>query len=61
MLSFIGFWVLGLPLGWWLAFRGGFGPAGLWWGLTLGLTTVAVLLLGRVTVRLRQPLGELQV
>ncbi len=61
MLSFIGFWVLGLPLGWWLAFRGGYGPAGLWWGLTLGLTTVAVLLLARVTVRLKQPLEQLQV
>ena len=40
-LTFIGFWVLGLPIGWWLAFRQGWGPAGLWWGLTLGLTVVA--------------------
>ena len=60
-LTFIGFWVLGLPIGWWLAFRAGFGPSGLWWGLTLGLTVVAFLLVARVKVRLAQSLEKLQI
>ena len=38
----VGFWVLGLPLGCWLAFGRGQGPAGLWWGLVLGLFVVAI-------------------
>ena len=39
--NFVGFWVLGLPLGCWLAFGRGWGPAGFWWGLVLGLFVVA--------------------
>jgi MATE family multidrug resistance protein len=52
-----GFWLVGLPLGGWLAFRRGGGPAGLWWGVVAGLAAVAVLLVLRVRTRLR---GELQ-
>ena len=37
-----GFGVVGLPLGIWLAFRGGFGPIGLWVGLLAGLTLTGV-------------------
>jgi MATE family multidrug resistance protein len=37
-------WVVGMPVGAWLAFRADLGPAGLWWGLTLGLACVAVVL-----------------
>jgi MATE family multidrug resistance protein len=40
----VGFWGLALPLAWWLTFRGGLGLAGLWWGLALGLASVAALL-----------------
>jgi MATE family multidrug resistance protein len=39
--NFVGFWVLGLPLGCWLGFGLGGGAAGLWWGLVLGLFVVA--------------------
>ncbi len=39
--NLIGYWCLGLPLGGWLALRGGYGLAGLWWGLALGLAVVA--------------------
>ncbi|HSM52084.1 MAG TPA: MATE family efflux transporter [Thermoanaerobaculia bacterium] len=42
--NLFGFYAAALPLGWWLAFRAGFGLAGLWWGLALGLATVALAL-----------------
>jgi MATE family multidrug resistance protein len=40
----IGHWVLGLPVGWVLCFRYGWGVAGLWVGLSIGLTFVAIAL-----------------
>lgn len=40
----IGYWVLGLPLGYWFGIRQG-SLAGLWWGLALGLAVVAFLLI----------------
>jgi MATE family multidrug resistance protein len=51
--ALVGYWVIGLPVGWFLTFRSGMGPAGLWWGITVGLTVVAVLLVGRIVVRFR--------
>lgn len=53
LVALVGYWVLGLPLGAWLTFGAGWGPRGLWWGLTLGLMSVALLLLGRVWWRFR--------
>lgn len=49
--NFVGFWVLGLPIGCALGFAGGMGPAGLWWGLVLGLTAVALALVWMVRRR----------
>lgn len=40
----IGYYVLALPVGAWLTFSVGLGLAGLWWGLCLGLATVAAAL-----------------
>jgi MATE family multidrug resistance protein len=37
----IGFYLLGLPLAWWLTFRRDQGLPGLWWGLALGLFAIA--------------------
>ena len=51
--ALVGYWLLGLPLGAFLTFRGGMGPQGLWWGLTFGLLSAAVLLLLRVVRRFR--------
>lgn len=48
LFGFVGYWLLGLPLGWYFAFPGGRGPQGLWWGLTIGLAAVALLLLARI-------------
>jgi len=52
-IALLGYWVIGLPVGWALAFRAGLGPAGLWWGITVGLTVVAVLLTLRIALRFR--------
>jgi MATE family multidrug resistance protein len=46
--NLLGYWVLGLPLGGWLAFRGGMGTVGVWTGLATGLCTVALMLVARV-------------
>jgi MATE family multidrug resistance protein len=48
LLAGFAYWGAGFGGGWLLAFPLGFGPAGLWWGLALGLAVVAILL----TVRL---------
>jgi MATE family multidrug resistance protein len=48
LISFIAYWVVALPLGYWLAFPMGYGPSGLWAGLCLGLTLSAVALTWRV-------------
>jgi MATE family multidrug resistance protein len=42
--NLIGYWVIGLPLGGWLALRAGFGLDGIWWGLAIGLALVSALL-----------------
>jgi multidrug resistance protein, MATE family len=43
--NFFGYWVFGLPAGYWLCFRRGWGLLGLWWGLSAGLIGIAVFLL----------------
>ena len=40
-----GYWLFGLPIGYVLCFHYGFGVYGLWWGLTLALIVIALLLL----------------
>jgi MATE family multidrug resistance protein len=40
----IGHWILGLPVGWLLCFRYGWGVTGLWTGLSIGLIFVAIVL-----------------
>jgi MATE family multidrug resistance protein len=51
--NLLGYWVLGLPVGAWLAIRAGWGLAGIWWGFVLGLSVVAVLLV--IWIALRGP------
>jgi MATE family multidrug resistance protein len=59
IVNLLGFWLIGLPVSLWLAFRVGLGPQGLWWGLVAGLATVATALLVRVRVRLGQEMRRL--
>jgi MATE family multidrug resistance protein len=54
----VGFWLLGLPLGAWLAFRAGAGPRGLWWGLVAGLATTGLANAARVRAKLRGPVAR---
>ena len=58
LINLIGFWAVGIPAGLLLGFRVGMGARGLWWGLVLGLASVAVILLGRVRHRIRARLGR---
>lgn len=44
----VGYYGLALPLAWWLGFRMRLGLAGIWWGLALGLASVALLLLAYI-------------
>jgi multidrug resistance protein, MATE family len=55
--NLLGYWIVGVPVSFYLGFQAGLGPAGLWWGLVLGLGLVGTSLLIRVRNRLarRQP------
>ena len=44
LMNIVGHWILGLPVGWLLCFRFGWGVAGLWVGLSIGLVFVAIVL-----------------
>ncbi|MCV2873449.1 MATE family efflux transporter [Defluviimonas sp. WL0050] len=46
-ITVISYWVIGIPASYLLAFPMGFGGAGLWLGLTIGLAVAAVLLMWR--------------
>ncbi len=43
-LAGFGYWGVGFPAAWALGFPLGLGPAGIWWGLALGLAVVAIVL-----------------
>ena len=47
VLAQVGYWLVGVPLGWLLAFRLGYGAPGLWTALALALASVAVMMATR--------------
>jgi MATE family multidrug resistance protein len=47
LLTAFAYWAVGMPLGWTLAFPGGWGAQGVWVGLIAGLSVAAVLLYAR--------------
>ncbi len=56
LINLLGYWLIGFPVGYYLAFGAGLGAHGLWWGLVAGLGAVAVLLFLRVRRRLAETL-----
>lgn len=61
LVSLIGFTGIGITASLLLGFRTSLGPAGLWWGLVIGLFVVASFLLFRVRVMIRRPLTRVTI
>jgi MATE family multidrug resistance protein len=59
--NIVGYWLIGLPAGWFLAFVLGFGARGVWSGLALGLAAVAGLLLARLAFIAKRGVGRLTI
>ncbi|MFZ2905481.1 MAG: MATE family efflux transporter [Cyclobacteriaceae bacterium] len=51
---FIAYWIIGLPLGYWLGFKGGLGATGIWMGLLVGLTLTATAMVLRFNLLSKQ-------
>ena len=58
--ALVGYWVVGLGIGWWLAFGRDWKGVGIWVGLASGLAAVAVLMLARWILRERIGLTRLR-
>jgi len=46
-ITLVAYWMIGMPVGWYLGFPMGLGAPGMWIGLIAGLTAAAALLFGR--------------
>ncbi len=46
-ITLFAYWIIGMPVGWWLAFHHGMGARGMWVGLIAGLTVAALMLFTR--------------
>jgi MATE family multidrug resistance protein len=46
-ITLFAYWIIGMPVGWWLAFHHGLGARGMWMGLIAGLSVAAVMLFTR--------------
>ena len=60
VVNVLGFWLIGMPVSLVLAFHLDLGPPGLWWGLVVGLATVAGFLLLRISWRFRQGIDRVE-
>lgn len=61
VINLLGLWLIGTPVGIELAFGRGIGAVGLWWGFVAGLAAVAMMLVGRVMMRMRGPMERIMV
>jgi MATE family multidrug resistance protein len=60
LFALVGYWVVGLGVGSWLAFAADWKGVGIWIGLASGLASVAVLMLARWLMRKRLGLTRLR-
>lgn len=60
VITLFAYWIVALPLGYWLAFGLGWGPQGVWLGLLCGLSISAVLLLFRFNRSSKKALSQHQ-
>jgi len=51
LITFLAYWVIGLPVSYFSAFHFGYGPIGIWAGLVVGLTISSILLTLRFLVK----------
>ena len=54
LITFLGYWVVGMPIGYLLGFHFHLGVDGIWYGLTLGLLTASILLFLRFQNKTRK-------
>ena len=59
LLTFIAYWVLALPIGYYLGFELKMGAIGVWYGLLIGLSIVAVVMFWRFNLLTRRLLKKL--
>lgn len=60
-ITFISYWIIGIPLGYILGFKFNLGVYGVWYGLTFGLLTASILLFLRFQKRTKLLIKEIQV
>lgn len=53
-ITFVAYWIIGIPLGYFLGIKLGLGVNGIWYGLTFGLLTASVLLFFRFQQKTRR-------
>lgn len=58
MVALIAYWIIGLPVGYILAFKKGLGLVGIWYGFLIGLSIAAVLLIYRFRLKISRMLKD---
>ena len=59
--NIVAYWCIALPISWGLGLHFRLGPAGLWWGLTIGLGITGVILTMRFLTVSRRPIKAIPV
>ncbi|HRP88927.1 MAG TPA: MATE family efflux transporter [Edaphocola sp.] len=52
-LMFFGYWVISLPIGYWMATEQNFQTSGIWWGFIIGLTFTSITLTSRFFIKIK--------
>ncbi len=60
LLIFVAYWIIGLPLGYYLGFVAGYGSSGIWYGLLIGLTITAIAMFVRFRMLLKKLMAQPQ-